>query len=219
MASSVTGDRTGRIYVPALDGIRGFAIVGIVILHAMLLSGALDPGRSWFRVVSWGSVGNILTAFFILSGFALFLSVVTRHGDLGGVRSYLIRRLARIYPPFWLTLAVILIAMAIALPTSITIGYPPLSHIVIDFTGLQMPVRMLNGSYLVGFGVDGALWLVSVILGFSILFAFIARAYYRHPLIGLATAAVITICWKEAALHFTGVFESIEGHNAPAWVV
>jgi peptidoglycan/LPS O-acetylase OafA/YrhL len=57
-----------------------------------------------------------------------------------------------------------------------------------------------------------------VIVGFYLVFPLMARPYYRHPLIGLAVAAAITVAWREGADH-TGLLAGIEGSGASDGVV
>jgi peptidoglycan/LPS O-acetylase OafA/YrhL len=204
-------------HVPVIDGFRAYAVLGIVLLHVLGLAGVFvaDHGEA-FQVLVWGTVGNVIDVFFIISGFVLFLPVIARGGDLGGVRSFYIRRAARIYPAYWLSLAVLLALMAIELPPFTV--FPPLSDIAVQFAGLALPAQLVDGSFQIGFGVNGVLWFVSLILGFYLLFPLVAGAYFRHPLIGLATAAAISVGWKEAAAHLTGGFQTLEGHTTDAFI-
>jgi acetyltransferase len=203
-------------WVPVLHGFRVYAILGVVALHLFGLSGALSPG-SGFALIAWGTLGNVLDVFFILSGFGLFLPVVAR-GELGDLRLYARKRAARLLPAYWVTLAILLVLMAIALPW-LASGYPSPEEVAVQFSTLQMPVRLLDASLPVGFGVDGPLWMISVIAGFYVLVALLARPYLRHPVAGLALAAAITLGWKLAAVHLTGFFGAIEGGHTPAWIV
>jgi peptidoglycan/LPS O-acetylase OafA/YrhL len=84
---------------------------------------------------------------------------------------------------------------------------------VVQFSGFQGVARMFDAALLTGFGINGVTWFVSVILCFYLLFPLIARPYFRHPLIGLALAALISIAWKEAIAH-TGIFHSIQTNDA-----
>ena len=84
--------------------------------------------------------------------------------------------------------------------------------------GLELPALLIDGTFQAGFGVNGAVWFVSAILGFYLLFPLIAKPYFRHPLIGLALAAAISIGWKLAADHMTGSFQALEGDHADAFL-
>lgn len=198
--------------IPALEGYRGWAILGIVTLHVLVgLDLILGKGGAAATLVG-GTVGNVVDWFFIISGFALFQQVLRNEGELGDARRFYRRRFARIYPAFWLSLIVLLVAMAIYLPHGYT--YPGLGEIAVQFSGLGWPARIFDGGLLTGFGVNGVIWFVSVILLFYVVFPLIARPYYRHPWLGLLGAALISIAWKESAAHMLGFWNSLQSDDS-----
>ena len=209
--------------MPAIDGFRAYAVVAIVALHTLGFSEALPgPHRRAFELVAWGTLGNALAAFFIISGFALMLGVFARGGNPGPLSRFYAMRAVRIYPAYWLTLLLALALISIKLPPPSVVSHAGISspaEVVVQFAGLQMPARMFDASMPVGFGVDPVLWFVSVILGFYLLFPLIARSYSRHPLVGLTIAAAITVGWVWSANHLLGIFTAVEGHNGADWVV
>jgi peptidoglycan/LPS O-acetylase OafA/YrhL len=88
--------------LPALEAFRGIAAVMIVVTHVGFVSGAgqAGPWAGWLSRLDFG-----VTLFFLLSGFLLFRPFVRaaygRHPPVA-VRSYLRRRVLRIYPAFLL---------------------------------------------------------------------------------------------------------------------
>jgi peptidoglycan/LPS O-acetylase OafA/YrhL len=207
--------------VDAIDGFRGYAILGVVAFHLLGLAGAVQPGTTT-ALITWGVLGNVIDAFFIVSGFVLFLAVVRRGGELS-VRSFAVVRGARLVPPYWITLAVMLALLAFVAapppgPGVEAQGLPSFPNLVVHLAGMQMPARMLDSNVLIGFGINGALWMISVIVCFYLVFPLIARPYFRHPIAGLVIAAAITIAWKEGAEHLPGVLAAINMGDQPAWV-
>ena len=99
-----------RRRLEALDGLRGLAAVGIVILHVwMFHQGDLgSPDRSTLdTVISQLRLGMPL--FFVLSGFLIFRPFVAaaiegREGP--DLRRYVIRRAARIVPAYWVAILI-----------------------------------------------------------------------------------------------------------------
>jgi peptidoglycan/LPS O-acetylase OafA/YrhL len=202
--------------VPVLDGFRGYAILGVVSLHLLLLSRVVQPGNH-AGLVAWGVLGNIIDTFFIISGFVIFLPVVRRAGERGSVREFARGRVARLVPAYWLSLLVVLVLLVVV-PNQPDLRFiHRLPEILADMAALQMPIRLFDGTFQVGLGINGALWMISVIVGFYVVFPFIARSYYRHPLAGLAIAAVITLAWKEAVLHLPGLFAWLDRSDIPDW--
>jgi peptidoglycan/LPS O-acetylase OafA/YrhL len=200
--------------IPALDGFRAYAIFVVVALHLLAISGALTGERETvFATAVWGLAGNVIDVFFILSGFLLFLPIVTR-GGLGSLREYATARAVRLFPAYWLALA-ISIALAIGLEAYAT---PSLGDVAIHAAALQIPARMFDSELALGFGVNGPLWMISVIVAFYFVLPLVARPYLRHPLIGLAAAAAITFAWKLGSAGFAESLSAVEG-GAQGWLM
>jgi peptidoglycan/LPS O-acetylase OafA/YrhL len=208
--------------IAAIDGFRAYAILGVVAFHLLGMAGAVQPGTTT-ALITWGLLGNVIDAFFIVSGFVLFLAVVKRGGELGSVRGFALIRGARLVPPYWITLAVMLALLAFVAapppgPGVEADGLPSFPNVLVHLVGMQMPARMLDSNVLIGFGINGALWMISVIVCFYLVFPLIAKPYFRHPLAGLVIAAGITIAWKEGAEHLPGVLAAINMGSQPEWV-
>lgn len=94
--------------IAALDGIRAIAVLSVFAYHAL----AFEPDFSGLRALQLGRFG--VTVFFVLSGFLItsrLLSLEARR-DLGAGarwRSFFVRRIARIFPLYYATVAVVLL--------------------------------------------------------------------------------------------------------------
>jgi peptidoglycan/LPS O-acetylase OafA/YrhL len=83
-------------HMPALDGLRGVAILMVILAHAGDGPGVALP--HWLGAfLNSAQLGVAL--FFIVSAFTL---TVRAQRDHGGLRSYALRRLARVGPGYWL---------------------------------------------------------------------------------------------------------------------
>jgi len=89
-------------FVGALEGLRGYAALLMVVYHAWVLTGGplLGGGRA---VLSGGFLAVDL--FFVLSAFVLTLPAA-RTGSFGSWRDYALRRAARILPAYYVPLPV-----------------------------------------------------------------------------------------------------------------
>jgi peptidoglycan/LPS O-acetylase OafA/YrhL len=212
----VTEQASAPSRVKVIDGFRAYAIMGVVSLHLLSIAGTMTPNTTSALVI-WGLLGNVIDAFFIVSGFVLFLGVIRRGGELGPLRNYTIARVARLIPPYWVTLGVMLMLLAIV-PVAGQ-AFPSFKNIAVHLVAMQWPARLIDPNVLVGFGINGALWMISVVACFYLVFPLIAKQYFRHPLIGLAVAAAIAIGWREAAVHATGVFAAISIGDQPDWLI
>ncbi|MEO7063744.1 MAG: acyltransferase [Dokdonella sp.] len=95
---------SGRTYWPALDGLRGLAII-VVVLHNTTGIEVRDtlPEKLWTFVVDAGWVGVQL--FFVLSGFLITGILLRSRGKARALRSFYARRALRIFPLYYLFLA------------------------------------------------------------------------------------------------------------------
>jgi peptidoglycan/LPS O-acetylase OafA/YrhL len=195
--------------VAALNGFRAYALLGVVAVHLLGASGVLAAaGGTGAGVALWSVFGNTIDVFFIISGFGLFLPTIRRGGEFGSKARFWIERGARLLPAYWLvlTIAIVLLAIAPGVPGT---GLPSLPDLAAHLAVLQMPMSLLDSDFRIGFGLNGPLWLLSIIVGFYLLLPFIARPYYRHPLVGLAAAALVTIAWRQTVDWAPEVFEGL----------
>lgn len=98
----MTGDEARAPLLPGLQYYRAVAAVLVVLFHAAGVFGPTGyyPARSWEAVFLFGHSGVEL--FFVLSGFIICRVHWDRLGRAGELRSYIRKRLVRIYPPVFL---------------------------------------------------------------------------------------------------------------------
>lgn len=119
VATSVTPSSRAaeRRRLDALDGLRGLAAVGIVVLHAwMFHQGDLgSPDRSTLdTVISQLRLG--MPMFFVLSGFLIFrpfVAAAIEARERPDLRRYAIRRTARIVPAYWVAIVIPAVVLAL----------------------------------------------------------------------------------------------------------
>jgi peptidoglycan/LPS O-acetylase OafA/YrhL len=90
-------------HIPELDGVRGVAILMVVVYHAFMFS--ISPPAGWIsRLASYGFVGVDL--FFVLSGFLITGILLNAKGQPGYFRNFYAKRAFRIWPLYYLLLLV-----------------------------------------------------------------------------------------------------------------
>ena len=205
----VPGSVKGRI--GAFDGLRAYALFGIVVMHLFGISGVLAVGRddTVSRVI-WTFFGNTIDLFFVISGFLLFLPVVRRGELKGGTRNFYIRRLARIQPEYWLSLVVVVLAIVL-IQVPFQPATPTVGQFLIHFFDLQTAVRMIDLGFVVGFWVNGAVWMIPVLIGLYIVFPPLSRLMLRRPWLALGLALAVTVGWKYGVHHLPGVLSWLDG--------
>lgn len=187
---------TEPVHVTALDGVRGFAILAIAVLHLSFISRWV-PGAELPRSLL-NTVYFALDFLFFVSGFVIFLPVVVK-GTLGDVRAFFLRRYARIAPAFYVSLIVLLVFWPLFVGSQGE-NFPPrdagtlLGHLFFVHMEIALPYH----DFVPGFEINGPLWTLSIDIVFYLLLPLVALRYLRHPLIGLALAIAITLGWRIA---------------------
>jgi peptidoglycan/LPS O-acetylase OafA/YrhL len=101
-AKAATGHTRGPY--PCFDGMRAIAALMVVVYHSVFFATWFDtPGGAYLWNLNAG-----VWAFFVMSGFLLYLPFTAAHlgvRSAGDWRSYAVRRVARIYPAYWVVLA------------------------------------------------------------------------------------------------------------------
>jgi peptidoglycan/LPS O-acetylase OafA/YrhL len=108
-AGAGTPTKTGA-RLPCLDGVRGIAALGVILVHVGLISGySPRPGATLGPYFARAEVG--VTVFFLLSGFLVYRPFVAAHFDgrpAPALGRYLERRVLRIVPLYWVALTIVL---------------------------------------------------------------------------------------------------------------
>ena len=91
---------TGLRHTPALDGLRGLAIVLVMWSHFVTVGGLVDDSNAGFRLLRGGFVGVDL--FFVLSGFLITGILLDAPKTTGSYfRVFYLRRAVRIFPLYY----------------------------------------------------------------------------------------------------------------------
>jgi peptidoglycan/LPS O-acetylase OafA/YrhL len=185
---------SGVPVVPALDGLRGLAVFMVVAWHCWNLTGNSSPdalGR-----LAAGVLPNSIQLLFLISGFVMFLPTAAR-GQFGSVSAYVLRRVARIVPAFYLSLAIVLLFWSEFVVPASPIEYPGALTVLAHVTFLFEPLTLIDEqTFAPGFGVDGPVWTLSVEAFFYVTLPFVAMRFRRNPLWGLLIALAIAIGWR-----------------------
>lgn len=149
--ASKQGQLWARVRFPAADGVRALAVACVVAVHgwaAAVTAAGGSTGSLADRLLSHLNVG--VAIFFALSGFLLYRPFVARDFALGphpGTLTYGWRRFLRIFPAYWLALAVLAIVpgasarggdgvWAIAALQGLQLGSEP--HCVVDIQNCRL---------------------------------------------------------------------------------
>jgi peptidoglycan/LPS O-acetylase OafA/YrhL len=196
------GDIAGSGALSFVDGLRAIAALGVVVLHAFLLSG--HNGQSQHDLPAIKNLaldGNYSVAIFItMSGFVLMVPVCRAAGQRlrGGSLEYLKRRARRILPPYFAALVLVLALIA---------AVPLLQHKHNTSWDGQIPVTwggVLSHVFLVNnvtktwsIQIDGPMWSIATEWQIYLLMPLVLLPLWRRirpvPTVVLALAAGLMI--------------------------
>jgi len=191
--------------VPPIDGLRGVAALSVLLFHCWVYTDPPLGGGTLRALVAAGGLG--VDFFFVISGFVLFLPVARRDGELGDVRAYLVRRVARIVPAYYLSLvvqaALVPVLTGFASPFATPGGWLVLAaHLL--FLQHELPTSLARAAgytgNVVGFGVNGVVWSLSIEALFYATLPLVAVPFFRRPVVGLAVAVATSVAWRWLAL-------------------
>ena len=197
---SSSPEHTGRAtHLSALDGVRAVAAFGVIATHAGFNSGrSLDDGpfAPFLARLDFG-----VTLFFLLSGFLLyqpFAAAAVRRTTEPDIRAFWWRRALRVFPAYWVAVAV---TLALLSTRTATPG---------DWLNYLLMTQTYDGH-----NVDPSLtqmWTLAVEISFYALLPVIVRASRRLPRARTTTDAVRTQVGLLAALAVTALAANITTH-------
>ncbi len=95
-----------------VQALRALAALMVVVVHVYAVESTYLPGRPWttpFHVA--GTYGVDL--FFVISGVVMIASTAGWFAQPGAWRRFLIHRVTRIYPPYWIVTALVLVVFVV----------------------------------------------------------------------------------------------------------
>lgn len=167
-----------------IDVLRGLAALAVVVFHYSTYC------QRYFQYFPFSfEVGRYgVQLFFVISGFFIY-STLERCAN---AKEFLLLRFSRLYPAYWITLLVVLIAEKIQ------------SSKVIWWSGYAVNATMLQS--FVGFpNIDEVYWTLGVEMSFYLMMAlFLATGLIRHPI-------RVTLVW----LGIANVWFVVHGSPSP----
>lgn len=217
--TSASGAASVSPVVPAVDGLRGLSALLVAIFHCWVFTDArLGDGDLRALIAAFGRGVDF---FFVISGFVLFLPVVLRDGSFGDVRAYLVRRVARIVPAYYTSLFVQ--AFTVRWLTGFPLPFTTLGGWIVIVAHLlflqhELPASIARAAgfwgNVMGFGVNGVVWSLSVEALFYVTLPLVAAAFFRRPLRSVAIAVTASLVWRAIALNAPALVTPTSNVNA-----
>jgi peptidoglycan/LPS O-acetylase OafA/YrhL len=197
--------------IPAIRGLRGVAVLWVVLFHYVGLreaSGARDPWIEALRrvpaldvLVRNGYLGVDL--FFLISGFLLALPWLVHARDglaAPSAAGFYARRIRRIVPAYY---AQLLVLFLVVLPLYLGPTYWRHDLYVYLWNGVAHGLFLQDTSPLTSGAIllNGALWTLPVEVQFYVLLPLAAPLFVRAPRAVLAAAIAFSLAWQWAGAH------------------
>jgi peptidoglycan/LPS O-acetylase OafA/YrhL len=208
-ASPVSTNSNFR-HIPELDGIRGIAILTVLLYHLFSYSMFRQSwtGLAHLAMKATEHLSHGVDLFFVLSGFLITGILLNARTDPHFFKNFYARRALRILPLYYVVLAVILLC------------YPHSgSYVLLSFAHLSNMAPALGITM-----VNGAMWSLSVEEHFYLFWPLVVR-HFRPATISRIAAG---ICLAEPVIraiafpHVTSVFPyswfRLDGIAAGAWI-
>ena len=162
----------------SIQCLRGVAALLVLFFHAQNAVATRLPGRSalagFFALGQLGSIG--VDVFFVISGFIMVHVSADQFGRRGAGREFLVRRVIRIVPLYWLVTA-FMVALLLFVPQAFGTLRFRLGHAVSSF--LFLPTTNSYGEMVPVLGVG---WTLTYEMIFYVLFAALLATSLRTSL-------------------------------------
>ena len=219
MSKFVTGDAIpdDHAHILALDGVRGIAILLVVVYHwyaySRLItspSGGLIP-TAITNVIDVGWTGVDL--FFVLSGFLITGILFDAKEGRGFFRNFYARRILRIFPAYYGYLLLLIVVLPLLLRDNVDLSI--LRHNQLYYWtylyNVWIPLRPLTNIGLYG---NGHIWSLAVEEQFYLVWPLVVFAFGRRMLMAICAACVAGALLLRIAL-IVGAVSDLNNIYAP----
>jgi len=185
--------------LPALDGVRGLAILGPLLERFNLSTNGVGPLETLFDMVAdRGWIGVQL--FFVLSGFLITGILLDSKGQPSYFRTFYVRRVLRIVPLYYATLIVALVLVPLIASTPMP-----------DGRQIWLWLFLVNWAQALG-GEDFGLshfWSLAVEEQFYLIWPLVVLLTTRRQLAWLCLTLIVTAFASRAVLSASGSNEHV----------
>jgi peptidoglycan/LPS O-acetylase OafA/YrhL len=189
---------SGATWIPQIDGLRFLAIAAVLLVHSLgevthqgQKLPVLPPGAHWILDLLQNG-GRGVQLFFVISGYILARPFLRQH-RLGGpavkLRSYFLRRVTRLEPPYILSLLIYTAALYLA--------FHPSFHTMLPH--LLASMGYVHGLfYYTGSTINFVTWSLEIEIQFYILAPLLANLYRIKNTVlrrGIIAALILFFCF------------------------
>lgn len=170
------------IYFPVIDSLRGIASVMVCLFHYVCTTTGYVSNATILHLFSFGQYG--VHVFFILSGVVIPLSMLNSNYTTANFFRYLLKRMARIEPPYLVSIVLYVIYTLVK------------SAFFEQTSAVQIPTAkavVLHVGYLVPF-VTNAKWFINTYWSLAVEFQYYLVLCAIFPLMVHSNSVVRSVC-------------------------
>lgn len=190
--------KTSRFF--CLDIARGLAIIWIILYHVKESDNELDYGNIFNSIMSHGHLG--VQIFFLISGYSIYSYLASNRDILSGL-NFLLKRLRRVYIPYWWSLIFAGVVVPITIVMLNYIKHAPssikwINYSVIDWIEVTTLIRVFfsdGWDLSVPFKPLWANWYIAIIVQIYLVIALSLslRVHLHKTCLFLSFASMLTI--------------------------
>lgn len=164
-----------------VDSLRGLAALAVALFH--FNEGVARLTDPYHRLVSWGWLG--VPVFFVLSGYCIAAAATQAPGR---VTTFWFRRLARIFPPYWASLLLVLV---LVVARRLSFGTNDLITLPHDVSGWLYTGLALTKPASSVMGINWVYWSLAYELAFYVAMGLSFLTFGRVWLLALTLACFV----------------------------
>lgn len=220
------GVRSEAGYIPAIEGLRGVAVLWVMVFHYVVVRDGHFDDPAIAAIASVHPLNVIarngylgVDLFFLISGFLLTLPWFLRAACGAAppsTRDFYARRFWRIAPAYYVQLF-ILFAIVLPLLKGVTYWradlYVILTNVFAHLGFVHNTTPLTSGSL----GINGALWTLAVEAQYYALVPFLAPLFIRAPRACLVGAFAIAVAWQHGAREGLDLVVAVERRLGSPW--
>jgi peptidoglycan/LPS O-acetylase OafA/YrhL len=203
VSTSAPSQQVSGRYIPEFDGMRGIAILLVMLYHFWRYKGGGVAGGAVDAVAHIGWAG--VDIFFVLSGFLITRILLSSKGEPHYWRNFYIRRSLRIFPLYYAVMTVVLVAALLSKAGFFTIADPAFAaadRVWINFLYLTNFARAMHGIDYVPLDIA---WSLAIEEQFYLVYPLVVWWASRQNLKRFLIAAILLApVFRLASMYFTG---------------
>lgn len=228
MATPTEGVRTEIGQIPAIEGLRGIAVLSVVLFHYVTVR-AGRPNDPWVGVFTANAfIENLvrhgwlgLELFFLLTGFLLTLPWF-KHALEGraspSTREFWRRRVRRIVPAYYVQL-VILFFVCLPLLMGTDFWARHTRFVVVNLLAHLGFLQYTSPVTSASLTLNGALWTLSLEAQYYLLLPLVAPLFVLRPRLAAVLFTALALAWRYAAMHDLAPLVALEMHLGAPWEI